>query len=461
MSLKKIWHRIAFIGLEDHQEFSHREVILLNKLVAVGCILFLPVMPFEVMTNGWDLVPYELLMLFSCLLTFYFTYKRWYEFAKIYFFFVVTGFVWFLGVAIGEGTGNEVTFFAVLIAPSMLLKDNRVIIALTIIAAASLVGLKFVRELIPPFIEVPSDVKQMFVSIFQILISVIIFFQIYYFKKINFRYQDMVETKNEVIAEKNKEIVDSINYAKHIQSSYLPSKDVLSFFFEKSFLFFKPKDIVSGDFYWFYNEKIRDQYSDEKFVVAADCTGHGVPGAIMSVICANALNDTVVTRGERDTGKILDMVRENVVTILRGKDEQESRKDGMDVALVKINKVTGECQYSGAHNPLWVLRKDAEDFEVIKADNQPVGFYENAKPFSTNNIKLMSGDRIYLFSDGYQDQFGGEKGKKYKAANMKRLFLSLKDKSMQEQKDIIKESFVEWKGDLEQVDDVVLIGIEF
>ena len=113
---------------------------------------------------------------------------------------------------------------------------------------------------------------------------------------------------------------------------------MLSLFFEKSFLLFEPKDIVSGDFYWFYNEQIGEDWSDEKFIVAADCTGHGVPGAIMSVICANALNDVVVTRGERETGKILDLVRENVVRILKGKDEHEGRKDGMDLAMVRINK---------------------------------------------------------------------------------------------------------------------------
>lgn len=461
MSLKELWHKITFIGIEDDQEFSHREVVLLNKIVLIGCLLFLPVVPLEVFLNGWKLVPYEILMFAACGITFFFNYKKWYEFAKIYFFFVIVGFIWFLGIAVGHGSGNEVTFFAVIIAPSMLLKNKNLIILLTIIAAASLVSLKFVQEAIPPTMDVPLSVREKFVTIFQVLISVIIFFQIYYFKGVNLKFQNIVLKKNEVIEEKNKEIVDSINYAKHIQSSYLPPKVVLSRFFEKSFLFFEPKDIISGDFYWFYNEKIEDKYSDEKFIVAADCTGHGVPGAIMSVICANALNDTIVTRKERDTGKILDMVRNNVVNILKGKDEQESRKDGMDVALVKINKATGDCQYSGAHNPLWVLRKDAEEFEVIKADKQPVGAYQNSQPFSSHDFKLSTGDRFYIFSDGFQDQFGGEKGKKFKVANMKRLFTSLKSKSMQDQKAIVSESFVKWKGDLEQVDDVVLIGIEF
>jgi serine phosphatase RsbU (regulator of sigma subunit) len=287
----------------------------------------------------------------------------------------------------------------------------------------------------------------------------LVFFQIYYFKDINVRFQSLLESKNDLIAEKNKEIVDSINYAKRIQDAYLPSQEVLSETFPYSFLFFEPKDIVSGDFYWFYTPKEENSISDFSFVIAADCTGHGVPGAIMSVICCNALNDVVVKGKEYDTGKILDKVRENVVSILKTKGE-DSRKDGMDVALLKINRKTRDIQYSGAHNPLWILRNDAKEIEIIKANKQPLVSFENAKPFTSHVISLNEDDKLYIFSDGFQDQFGGEKGKKFKAVNIKNIILSHRNKTMNEQQIELREAFHSWKGDLEQVDDVVMIGLK-
>lgn len=460
MWLKKLWHKVSFLGLTEDQEFSHREVVLLNKTVFVGSLVIFPIIPLEVIINGWGLVPYEVFILFLAVITLYFNYKQWYTFAKIYFFVIAISYVLFMGIAVGPGSGNELALVAIFIAPAMLLNEIRSIIILSLLALAAFVGLKFIQDEIPPFLEVPMELKEKFRIIFQISTLTIIFFQVYYFKGINTRFQQLLASKNEEIAEKNKEIVDSINYAQRIQSSYLPPQHVLAHYFEKSFLLFEPKDIVSGDFYWFYTELNEGSASDDKFIVAADCTGHGVPGAIMSVICVNALNEVVVTKKENDTGLILDKVRDQIVTILKGKD-QNGRKDGMDIALIRINKKTGRCQYSGANNPLWILRKNAIEIEVIKADKQPVGSFENAFPFTAHEFHLEQGDRIYIFSDGLQDQFGGDKGKKFKAANMKKLFGSIRASAMPQQKELIRNALMDWKGDLEQVDDVVLIGVEF
>lgn len=445
--------------MEDDQEFSHREVILLNKLVFVGCILFIPLIPYDISMNGGKLLPAQLMMFFLCMSTLYFSYKKWYTFAKLYFFIVVVGFITVLGLGIGSGTGNELTLYAVLIAPAMLFKDFRLIIVLCLITVTMIVALPFLQDIVPPFIDIPLEIRSNFFVIFQVIVSVIIFFQIYYFKNINFRFQDLLKGKNEEIAEKNKEIVDSINYAQRIQDAYLPPKNVLSATFPESFLFFEPKDIVSGDFYWFYTPKADDLHQDISFVIAADCTGHGVPGAIMSVICCNALNEVIVNGKEYDTGKILDKVRNQIVSILRTKGT-DSRKDGMDVALIKVNRTTKEVQFSGAHNPLWILKKHGTDIEQIKADKQPVGAFENAQPFTSHIIQLAAGDTLYMFSDGYQDQFGGDKGKKFKAANLKQLILDNKNQNMEQQHQVLKTAFHDWKGDLEQVDDVVLIGLK-
>lgn len=455
-----MWHKIAFLGLEEHQEFTHREIVLLNKLVFIATISIVPVIPIEVIMNGWQLVPYELFILVISMITLVFSYFGWHNLAKVYFLLVANVFIVFMGIVVGYGSGNELTLIAVFIAPSMLFKDLRVIILLSLLTAICFIGLRYLQEAIPPVIEVDYELKQNFRVIFQLITLIIVFFEIYYFKNINLRFQYLVLKKNEVIQEKNKEIVDSINYAQRIQDAYLPSKDVLYHYFPDSFLLFEPKDIVSGDFYWFYNPKVDGAEEDEHFVIAADCTGHGVPGAIMSVICANALNDVVVTRGERETGKILDSVRAHVVQILKTKADNY-RKDGMDVALCRINKAQRRIQFSGAHNPLWLIRKGSEEVEVIKADKQPVGAFENPTPFTTQEINYNSGDSIYIFSDGYQDQFGGAKGKKFKAANLKKLLLEIQDLPMNRQYEKIKQTFDNWKADLEQVDDVVLIGIKF
>jgi serine phosphatase RsbU (regulator of sigma subunit) len=458
MTLKQFWHNVTFLGLKDDQEFSHREVILLNKLVFMGCIIFIPLIPIDYILNESKLLVAQLLMFGLCMSTLFFTYKKWFNFAKVYFFIVVVAFIWVLGIGIGPGSGNHLILFAVFIAPAMLFKDLRIIIVLCLITMASLVGLPFAQKEVTPFIDVPLETRKNFLIVFQVIVTTIIFFQVYYFKSINFRFQDLLSSKNDEIAEKNKEIVDSINYAKRIQDAYLPPKSVLSSTFKDSFLLFQPKDIVSGDFYWFYTPKIDGAHTDISFVIAADCTGHGVPGAIMSVICTNAINEVIVKEKEYNTGKILDKVRERIIAILKT-EKGDYRKDGMDVSMVKINRINRSVQFSGANNPLWVLRKDALEMEVIKGDKQPVGAFENATAFNAQDMQLNEGDILYLFSDGYQDQFGGEKGKKFKAANMKTMLIDVKDKSMSDQHEIVYQEFHQWKADLEQVDDVVMIGI--
>lgn len=246
---------------------------------------------------------------------------------------------------------------------------------------------------------------------------------------------------------KNEEIMDSITYAKRIQSAILPPNKIVKTYLQDSFILYKPKDIVAGDFYWMETKE------NKVLFAAADCTGHGVPGAMVSVICNNGLNRSVREHNLTDPGKILDKTREIVVDEF-AKSEEEV-KDGMDIALCSLDGYT--LQYAGAHNPLWIIR-DGELIE-IKADKQPIGKFDNPTDYNTHTINLVKGDTIYIASDGYVDQFGGEKGKKFKARPLKDLLISIQDKSMEEQKSFIDQIFEDWKGDLEQVDDVCLIGV--
>jgi serine phosphatase RsbU (regulator of sigma subunit)/Flp pilus assembly protein TadD len=273
-------------------------------------------------------------------------------------------------------------------------------------------------------------------------------------KKIIENQKNEVELQKHLVEEKNQEILDSITYAKRIQSAILPQPKLVKQFLEDSFILYKPKDIVAGDFYWL------EVVDDTVMFAAADCTGHGVPGAMVSVVCNNGLNRSVREFGLMNANEILDKTREIVLEEFEKSDEDV--KDGMDISLCVLDTKTNILKWSGANNPLWILRKNLSgetEFIETKADKQPIGKYSHATPFTQHEIQIKKNDIIYIFTDGYQDQFGGEKEKKFRVSQMKELFTSLSEKPMEEQRKIIDQSFESWKGDLDQVDDVCIIGV--
>jgi serine phosphatase RsbU (regulator of sigma subunit) len=281
------------------------------------------------------------------------------------------------------------------------------------------------------------------------LLLLVFFIFIYNRLQITKRQKSIIEEQKQLVEEKQKEILDSINYAKRIQAAILPSDRVIKQFLPDSFVFYKPKDIVAGDFYWM------EQKNGDILFAAADCTGHGVPGAMVSVVCNNALNRSVREFGLTEPSKILDKTKEIVIQEFEKSDADV--KDGMDIAICSLNGNT--LYYSGANNPLWIVRKEASVIEEVKSTKQPVGKVDNTKPFENHKIELHKGDSVYIFTDGFQDQFGGEKGKKFKAAKLKELLLEVNRKSMNEQLEILAQTFDKWKGSLEQVDDVCIIGV--
>lgn len=273
-----------------------------------------------------------------------------------------------------------------------------------------------------------------------------------------------IEEQKYLVEEKNQEIIDSINYAKRIQSAILPPDEMVAEYFPQSFIFYAPKDIVAGDFYWMNTTK------NEVLIAAADCTGHGVPGALVSVVCNNSLNRSVNEFKISEPGKILDKTRELVIAEFE--KSKEEVKDGMDIALISLqlyasnyfdsdqeNSLGVQLKYAGAHNPLWLVRKGATEVEEIKANKQPIGKFDQPQPYETHALELHKGDTFYLFSDGFADQFGGEKGKKFKSSNFKKLLLSIQDLNIEEQKTAIVKAFEDWKGNFEQLDDVCVIGV--
>jgi len=262
--------------------------------------------------------------------------------------------------------------------------------------------------------------------------------------------RDEIQTQHIQLAEKNKEITDSITYAKRIQDAMLPPMELFQSHLEKSFVFYMPKDIVAGDFYWM------ESVNDKVIFAAADCTGHGVPGAIVSVICSNALNRSVREFKLEKPSDILDKTLEIVLEKFSSSDDEV--KDGMDIALCCWDPRTNEIQYAGANNPLWIIRNGKHKIEEYKADKQPIGKYLKHVPFTNHKTTLEEGDSIYLFSDGFADQFGGEMGKKFRSIHFKELLISVQSKDMKAQRKAIEKSFFGWKGKLDQLDDVCVIG---
>lgn len=259
----------------------------------------------------------------------------------------------------------------------------------------------------------------------------------------------IVERQKDLVEEKNREITDSINYAKRIQEAILPSRYSLVDNLSNGFVLFKPKDVVSGDFYWLETK------DDSVFFAVADCTGHGVPGAMVSVVCSNALSKSLLEDQITDPGRLLDRTRELIIR--RFAKSGEDVKDGMDISLCKLTN--DKLQWSGANNPLWIIRNGSEEIEETKANKQPVGLFATPAPFNTHEFDLNKGDTIYIFSDGYPDQFGGEKGKKLKTGNFKNLLLQNNHLEMDQIKSNLEKFFVDWRGDFEQVDDVCIIGV--
>lgn len=308
------------------------------------------------------------------------------------------------------------------------------------------------------------------------------------------RTSEVLLQKDEIEAQ-NKEIKDSIRYAKRIQQAILPGDDQMQSQLGEHMVLYQPKDIVAGDFYWL------EEAQGKILLAAADCTGHGVPGAMVSVVCHNALNRCVREEGLIEPHRILDRTRELIIEEF-GKGGEDV-KDGMDIAMICLDRKSKTLLFAGAHNPLWIVRhkrKDGEpdllysqadavhisrgdahelvdlkvdkqslrdlDFKTpilyeVKGDKQPIGNYTHMHAFRGHSVDLLPGDRIYVFTDGFQDQFGGDKGKKFKATNLKKLILHVQAQSFAEQESTLGQYLVEWKGDLEQIDDICLMGIGF
>ncbi len=298
-----------------------------------------------------------------------------------------------------------------------------------------------------------NEIKNQKLFILIIVLIIIFGFVLFIFFKTR-KLNETIKSQSRLVQSQNKDIKDSIRYAERIQQAILPPVLEFTDKFPNSFIFHRPKDILSGDFYWI------EENEDYLFVAAADCTGHGVPGALISIVNYNLLNKAVLEKNIYDPAEILDAVNNWLTESLHQTYNASTVKDGMDVSIITINKKTKELKYAGAFNPIYIVNKTI--LREIKGDKFPVGMFlgEKPKPFVSHSIHLEKNDVIYLFTDGFPDQFGGPKGKKYKYKQFKNLFTEINQLPINEQNKKIQAEFENWKKDFEQVDDVLIIGIK-
>lgn len=302
-----------------------------------------------------------------------------------------------------------------------------------------------------PFTET-SAFFILLISIVLIIILLIVRFREKQLQKDKRVLEQKVKERTAEIAAQKEEITSSIEYASRIQMAMLPEEDHFTTLFSEHFIIFKPRDIVSGDFYWIgENEK-------HIFFTVADCTGHGVPGAFMSTLGISSLNEIITNNAELKANKVLTLLREKIKTSLHQTGKEGEAADGMDVAFCILHKNRKTLEYSGAYNPLFI--QQGSEIKEYKADRMPIGIYYGEKDTFTNyEINVKKGDIIYIFSDGFADQFGGPEGSKFKKANLKKLLSDIYMKPMNEQREILLNEFEKWRGTLEQVDDITIMGV--
>ena len=258
---------------------------------------------------------------------------------------------------------------------------------------------------------------------------------------------------HQTVKKQKTSILESIRYAQRIQNAVLPPTDLIQSMLPQHFILFKPRDIVSGDYYWM------TQIGKKTIVVVADCTGHGVPGAFMSMLGITLLNQTVKNHSILHANEILDELRDNIILSLRQDGAQLGSKDGMDMSLIIFDFENYELEFAGANNPLYVIRNN--ELIILEADKMPVGIHVGqGRNFNRKDFKIMKNDRFYAFSDGYIDQFGGVQNKKFLRRNFAELLLKIHQKPMIEQRDILEKTVDSWRGKEEQIDDILVLGLQ-
>lgn len=475
VKLSLFWERIGNNGLVHCSNANdHKTIRFTNYVLFVGILIILSYAFLSLFQFGFKYLSlFFIEFAFSLILylLFYLNSIGLFLYTRVIGMLMSIVFVSLLNITSGNILGGAYTLLVTAVLPMILFREKFWYSLFYLLHMFAFFAVYYYYQHFSPIPKISKeDINVTYITA-AIVMFVLLYFLMQYFVGTNLYFEKQLFESKRVIEEKNKDIVSSIEYAKRLQMAILPSPQKVSQLLPDSFIIYLPKDIVAGDFYWLSEvshlpkvekkeQLIEELIEDSSVLIAVcDCTGHGVPGALISMLCSTALNRSLNEFGEIIPGRIFDKSRELVMANFS--DSAEEVYDGMDASLCLLNPVKKLIYWSGANNPLWIYRRSQNKLEEFLPDKQPIGNSSKQMPFNTyHNIILEEGDVIYLFTDGFADQFGGSNGKKFSRKRFREMLTSVGSFDMIEQEKMIKQTFSEWKGNHEQVDDICIIGIK-
>lgn len=449
---KRVWNNIGSWGTQYCSNAHERKTVpLMNRVSIISTLMMTVFCAFALFVTDIKFLPYVISFVVAFFLISVFNYFGLLQFARIFAASIPILVIGFICLANKEIGGDKYFLVPASMIPMILYRERWKYIVFFDIYVAAFFFITYYQSHFPQLLDITISDPVMYYYINMTSLFFTSFIIIHYFIGTNNEYEKEILQKNELLDERNKEITDSIRYAKRLQQAILATPEEIKKQLPDSFLLYQPKDIVAGDFYFF------EKHNHHLFLAAADCTGHGVPGALVSVVCSNALNRSVREFNITEPGAVLTKTRELVLDTFQKSTEEI--KDGMDISLLVIDEQTKKVMWSGANNSLWVYQSEKNEILEVRADKQAIGLTDQAKDFTTHHINYSSGDVFYLFTDGYADQFGGPKGKKLKYSQLKEYLIQSSKQDLDQLKKQLEQNFEDWKGELEQVDDVCIIAI--
>lgn len=449
---KNFWYKITNRGVNPDLDFNVRNKIrIFNSSTFVICSIYLFYTLIGYLRGDYLAAILTLLSWAISVVCLYLMSQRKYDLAYHITASLGVIFLFTFCLLYGEDTLTFVFFLFLPVAAIVLFDNFKICLIYFIITIIAIVGAKLFFLFSHPYYP-PMEANKYLGFLNIIMTASLLYLAVRMFKFENLVYSKEINQQRDVIEEKNKDIVSSIHYAQRIQKALLASDSLLEKNLPEHFVLYKPKDIVSGDFYW-------GEHVGNKFLLCTgDCTGHGVPGAFMSLLGVSFLNEIVIERKIISPDLIFNHLREDIIKVLNPAGTLDEGKDGMDAVLCSFDFEKLTMEFACANNPIWIIR--GIELLEFKPDKQPIGMYEREKKtFTLQNIQLQRGDLIYCFTDGYADQFGGPKGKKFKYKHLQETLLSISKNPMKEQQVTLNTIIDDWKGSLDQVDDILIIGV--
>src|SRR5690554_2508891 len=473
--IKRLWRRISNVGVKKGMYLNDIETVFLNRFIACQTVLLIFYALTKAVLFGWLTAINVIAYVSLSTVTLFLNHYKHYTIARVYQVILMNVYVFISVLQYGGKVGNEYHFLIVSLFGLFFFWKRKIVlfgsIALSIILF--FISIDYTASHSAWISLSDSEISDTRNAV-DMMSFFVLWIMIYNIIAIWIDFQTSILRKNEMIEEKSDALNSGINYAKHIQHSLFPRIELVEDYFSNSFHYFRPKEKLSGDFPFFY----KDEDEDTVWVAAADCTGHGIPGALISVLGINVLHRALTEKSIKSPEKVLDWASDEIEQSFN-RFSNHNIQDGMDISIAKIKKDKDDfiVDWAGANNPLWIVPKDIDYLDCssdayscvdhagiklieLRGNRRPVGRFVRSKHFTKQRIRLKKGDRMFMFSDGYTDQFGGDKNKKFSKKRFRYLLTSMQNESLSNFGDELYEFIASWSKGVEQVDDILVIGIE-